>query len=159
MNEELLHDAIGQIGEGLTVPVDALRRRRKFPWAGLCAAAACLCIVIGLAYPGFSARNDSQQEMMQDEHMTEAKNSHTVCLQATVVEVYDSYLVVSTQTAESGSTAADSMSTAYSAIEVSLPEGAEDFSAGDQVEIFYDGIMLERYPPVIPTVYKIEKVR
>lgn len=158
MNEELLHDTIGQISEELTAAVDALRHRKRFPWATLCAAAACLCIIAGLFFPNLSARNDSRQEMMQDEHMTEAGNTDTVCLRAIVLEVHNSYLLVSTQASESGNTTADSTSTAYSAIEVSLPKRADVFSVGDEVTIFYDGTMLERYPPVIPTVYRIEKV-
>jgi len=49
MRVDVLHDAMTLLPEELLLPVDALRRKKRFPWRSLLATAACLCLVVGLA--------------------------------------------------------------------------------------------------------------
>lgn len=45
---EHIHDALTLLPEELLTPVDALRRRKRFRWQPIAAAAACLCLIAGL---------------------------------------------------------------------------------------------------------------
>ena len=46
MNEQHIHDAIGEISEELIDPVARLRMKKRYPVAKWVAAAACVCLVL-----------------------------------------------------------------------------------------------------------------
>ena len=49
MRPEQFQDAMTLLPEDLLEPVDALRRKKRFPWKSVLATAACFCLVLGLA--------------------------------------------------------------------------------------------------------------
>jgi len=50
MKPEAFQDAMTLLPEELLEPVDALRRKKRFPWKSILATAACFCLVLGLAF-------------------------------------------------------------------------------------------------------------
>lgn len=53
MKQEMIHDALNLLDDGLIEAVDTLRaskRKRKLPWVRWMPLAACLCLLAGLAF-------------------------------------------------------------------------------------------------------------
>ena len=50
MKPEQFQDAITLLPEELLESVDALRRKKRFPWKSVLTTAACFCLVLGLAF-------------------------------------------------------------------------------------------------------------
>ena len=50
MKPEQFQDAMTLLPEELLEPVDALRRKKRFPWKPALTTAACFCLVLGLAF-------------------------------------------------------------------------------------------------------------
>lgn len=71
ISAEHIHDALTLLPEELLKPVDALRRKKRIPWKGMTAAAACLCLVVGLWFllPGavsMDSANGSAEYLPED---------------------------------------------------------------------------------------------
>ena len=59
MIAEQLHDALTGLPEEMLTPLEAIRKKRPFPWKAVSAAAACLVLFAGLLlFPG-QAKNAS----------------------------------------------------------------------------------------------------
>ena len=80
MKPEQFQDAITLLPEELLEPVDALRRKKRFPWKSVLTTAACFCLVLGLTL-GYakliapaSKENDAAAEDAAEMPMQEAVN-------------------------------------------------------------------------------------
>lgn len=103
MKADEFHDAMTLLPEELLEPVDALRRKKRFPWRSVLATAACLCLVVGLAL-GYaqivapaSAENSSAMDEAgapMPEAVTQSKADAPSLVE--VVEVADGYVRVVT---------------------------------------------------------------
>lgn len=59
IDSQNIHDALNLLPDDLLAPVDALRRKKRFPWKPIASVAACLCLCIGLwqFFPGAAMEN------------------------------------------------------------------------------------------------------
>ena len=48
IDSQNIHDALNLLPDDLLAPVDALRRKKRFPWKTIASVAACLCLCVGL---------------------------------------------------------------------------------------------------------------
>lgn len=102
MNAENLQDAISLLPEEMLADVDRLRQKKRAPWKGVIAAAACLCLLASLWWlqnGGIKAESGSTapDRYFNDGAGMEAvdSNSHTAApMVATVVEVQTDRLIV-----------------------------------------------------------------
>lgn len=101
---EHIHDALTLLPEELVAPVDALRRKKRIPWKGLCAVAACLCLVAGLWFllPGavaMDSANGSAEHAPGDgfgavSDSVTGESAHGTILTATVLTVEEDCVTV-----------------------------------------------------------------
>jgi len=109
MNAEHLQDAISLLPEEMLQDVDQLRRRKRNGWKGIIAAAACLCVLVGLwslgnggikAESGSAAPDryhESNSIVNSNDGTNEESaigNSQPVPMAATVLEVQDDRIYV-----------------------------------------------------------------
>ena len=61
MTEEKLLDAMALLPDGMLEETDRLRQKKRIPWKGIAALAACLCLVAGiwLIQPGSKAAENA----------------------------------------------------------------------------------------------------
>lgn len=150
MNAEQLQDAISLLPEKMLYDVDCLRQKKRTPWKGFVAAAACLCLLAGLwtlqnggikaesgsspmeRYPVSNAAGDM-------EYATES--SQFAPMFATVLEVYEDRIIVR-----------EEYTCVVKPITVMLTELEEvpTLYSMDRIYIYYS----EKTDPLIP--YKIE---
>ena len=59
IDSQNIHDALNLLPDDLLAPVDALRRKKWFPWKTIASVAACLCLCVGLwfFFPGAAEKN------------------------------------------------------------------------------------------------------
>ena len=69
-----------------------------------------------------------------------------------ITEVHDQSIVVSVNDGEDELKSSDKMRVS---LNVKLKDSMTTFKVGQQVKIFYDGVILESYPAKIDTVYAI----
>lgn len=107
MNPETLLDAMQYLPDALLEQTDRLRKSRSVPWQRWAAMAACLCLVLGIAYafmlPGAKSQNgagtDGQvQGEMEIGDVTQSSKAEY--LLATVTEVKADCLTVKMATGE-----------------------------------------------------------
>ena len=48
IDSQNIHDALNLLPDDLIAPVEALRKKKPFPWKALTALVACLCLCVGL---------------------------------------------------------------------------------------------------------------
>lgn len=101
MNAEILQDAISLLPEDMIADVDRLRQKKRTPWKGVIAAAACLCLLVGLwslGNGGIKAESGSaapDRYYNDDAGMESAEsNSQSAPMVATIVEVQDDRIIV-----------------------------------------------------------------
>lgn len=81
MKTENLVDALELLPEELLEEADRLRRKKPFPWKGITALAACLCLVAGLWFmiPGqksLDAAPENAGGIDRDEHFSKDESFH-----------------------------------------------------------------------------------
>jgi len=102
MNAENLQDAISLLPEEMVADVDQLRRKKPNPWKGVIAAAACLCVLLGLwslGNGGIKAESGSaapDRYYNDDAGMESFESNSQVApmMVATVVEVQEDRIIV-----------------------------------------------------------------
>lgn len=102
MKPDVFHDAMTLLPEDLLEPVDALRKKKRFPWKSVLATAACFCLVLGLAlgYAKIVAPASAEDaagnaaEMPMQEAVTQSKSEAPSLVE--VVEVTEDYIMVVT---------------------------------------------------------------
>ncbi len=171
MNEAQLHDALGELPEELLAPVDALRTRKRTPWVKWISMAACLALIVGFStwlLPDFfggvamdnagEAAPELQYGCLDDAGMApndcvqnSASSTGLHSFRATVLEVHDTYLLVTPKEGQPEASTAGQ-------IEVSLPQLQQlpDIAIGDAIEIFYDGMLQETFPARATKVFRID---
>ena len=101
MNAEIFHDAISLLPEELLQDVDALRQKKRTPWKGVIAAAACVCLLMGAwalhnggikAESGSSAPNRAEDAGAGMEHSQDC--SQISPMEAIIVEVQNDRIIV-----------------------------------------------------------------
>lgn len=107
MNPETLLDAMQHLPDELLEQTDRLRQSRSVPWQRWATMAACLCLVLGIAYafllPGAKSQdgagtNGQAQEEMDIGDVTQSSKAEY--LLATVTEVKADCLTVKMATGE-----------------------------------------------------------
>ena len=96
MNPELLHDAISLLPTDLLADVDHLRQKKAKPWKGLLAAAACLCLVVGLWHilPDDMKAMDAENGNGMGMDYQSAESATAAPMTATVIEVQEDQIIV-----------------------------------------------------------------
>ena len=99
MKPETFQDAMTLLPEELLAPVDALRRKKRFPWKSVLATAACFCLVVGLAV-GYSriiapaSAEDAEENMAPaQEHCSQSKTDPPSLVEVVQVEADHVYVV------------------------------------------------------------------
>ena len=165
MKPEHLMDAIGQLPEELIAPVAEKRNRRKLPWMPLAAVAACLCLL--LAAPTrlpTAEKNDAAEapmEMAPDSVLMDsvtgnqgnAYGATQATFQATVVAVFENYLLVEPAEDSWERTSADRVE-----VTIPNPQDGQTFAPGDRIRVTYSGTLLESYPAQAQNVTEIERL-
>lgn len=155
MNGENIMDAIGELPEDLLAPVAELRKKKRvhwMQWASL--AAACLLLVlIPLYWLGGGAETGDLLRSLDKENTMEEKDyggqlngqsQETVqyhSFRATVLEVDGQCILVRPMEGECELLSADKIYVSFRQLE-NVPR----IEVGDQVEIFYGGMLQETYP-------------
>lgn len=146
MNPELLHDAISLLPADMLADVDQLRQKKPKPWKGLLAAAACLCLVVGLLYilpDDMKAMDAANGSGMGMDHQS-AESVTFAPMTATVIEVQEDTIVVLP-----GDVITDSQPITVLLTELEeIPPISED----QRVRIYYS----ESTDPLVP--YRIEVI-
>lgn len=162
MTEEQFHDALNELSDDILAPVERLRMKKNRVWVRWCTAAACVCLAAGLAayVLPYESANDSRKENhpsevkdeLIDKGLCASQSMTDKCIRATVLEVHDGFILVEPLDGEAELLHTDR-------IEVSLRDldPNETYVPGDQVSIYYDGILQECYPARAQTVYSIIK--
>ena len=149
MNEQHIHDAIGELSEEILAPVAKLRQKKRYPVAPWVAAAACVCLLLCLpmgmldkAAPE-SALNNGTAEMQKEDLFYGATmdKANADIFQAKVLEVYEGTALVEPLEGEQERSSADKFHISLQHLK-DLPE----IQVGDVVEIVYDGLIQETYP-------------
>lgn len=112
MNAEQLHDAISLLPEDLLEPVDKLRQKKPVPWRSVAALAACTCLIVGLwfFFPGDQKTADNCGAVKEPGDgysglLDSVEESTTeIYLLATVLEVAQDHIIVSTDAQLKGGT-------------------------------------------------------
>lgn len=167
MNEQHIHDAIGEISEELIDPVARLRMKKRYPVAKWVAAAACVCLVLLSVPLGLSALSggtkaesaDRAPEMnMGDAYggiMDQASEvqAEVAVFRAKVLEVHEKTVLVEPLEGEMERNSCDK-------IYVSLTQlqHVPIIQPGDILQIQYNGRIMESYPGQINIAYAIEVI-
>lgn len=163
MNESQIHNAIGELSEDLIDPVAKLRQKKRYPVLKWVAAAACICLLLGLplgrndflTVKSESTTGGVRNEMKQENDYASVEDCVSVItFRAKVLKVYDkSCILVEPLEGEAERSSSDRF-------EVSFPnlEQIPEIKAGDTVIITYDGMIEEIYPCRLPGVYAIKVV-
>ena len=149
MNQQHIHDAIGELSEEILAPVAKLRQKKRYPIAPWVAAAACLCLLLCLPTGMFdkaapeSALDNGALEMEKEDLFYGATmdKANAAIFRAKVLEVYDGTALVEPLEGEQERNSADQFHISLQHLK-DLPEIQE----GDIVEIVYDGLIQETYP-------------
>lgn len=151
MNAENLQDAISLLPEEMVADVDQLRRKKPNPWKGVIAAAACLCVLLGLwslGNGGIKAESGSaapDRNYNDDAGMESAESNSQVApgMTATVVEVQKDRIIV---------LPGETLTSIAQPITVMLTqlEDIPTLEKNQRIRIYYN----EKTDPLIP--YKIE---
>lgn len=151
MNAENLQDAISLLPEEMVADVDQLRRKKPNPWKGVIAAAACLCVLLGLwslGNGGIKAESGSaapDRYFNDDAGMESAESNSQVApgMTATVVEVQEDRIIV---------LPGETLTSIAQPITVMLTqlEDIPTLEKNQRIRIYYN----EKTDPLIP--YKIE---
>ena len=165
MNEYHIHDAIGEISEELIDPVAKLRQKKRYPVIKWVAAAACLCLLLSLPL-GASMRNgmkaegsvgapEMNMEILYGAISDEAKESSDMATEvsvfrAKVLEVDEKCVLVAPLEGEAELRSSDKIYVSVWKLK-QIPE----IKAGNILEIRYDGMIQETYPPQINGIYSI----
>lgn len=162
MNEAHIHSAIGELPEDMLIPVETLRMKKRRPVVRWIAAAACLCLLLGLPLSqddwfGVKAENSNDGMIMespQENILTDSCGStHTSVFRARVLEVHDGYILVEPQEGAHECHSSDRYEVSLSKIK-EVPQ----IKVEDIVEIAYDGMAQEVYPPRITGVFSIKVI-
>lgn len=162
MNETHIHNAIGELSEDLLTPVETLRMKKRRPALQWVAAAGCLCLLLGLSLGQggrFAVKAENTNDGMfvespQENILADSSGStHTSVLRARVLEVHDGYILVEPQEGAHKHHSSDRYEISLSKIK-EVPQ----IKVGDIVEIAYDGMVQEVYPPRITGVLSIKVI-
>ena len=164
MNETHIHNAIGELSEDLLTSVETLRMKKRHPALQWVAAAACLCLLLGLPLGSgdwFAAKAENGRYDMfvgspQENILTDTVDdsaSYVSVLRARVLEVHDGYILVEPQKGNNESNSSDRCEVSLSKIK-EVPH----IKVGDIVEIAYDGMVQEVYPPRITGILSIKVI-
>lgn len=169
MNEQHIQDALGEISEELIAPVEKLRTGKRYSWFRWAALAACFCLIAGMAlgWDGWRATSKMEDAMingkpenapaeMEDplySYGSIADGTSLPCFRAKVLEAHDTYMLVEPLEGEQERTSADKIEVSFAKLE-QIPA----LKPGDTVEIFYDGMLEEVYPPRARNVVFIKVV-
>lgn len=151
MNAENLQDAISLLPEEMVADVDQLRRKKPNPWKGVIAAAACLCVLLGLWSLGNGGIKAESGSAAPDRYyndnagMESAESNSQVApgMTATVVEVQEDRIIV---------LPGETLTSIAQPITVMLTqlEDIPTLEKNQRIRIYYN----EKTDPLIP--YKIE---
>lgn len=151
MNAENLQDAISLLPEEMITDVDRLRRKKHTPWKALVAAAACLCLLVGLwrlGNGGIKAESGSaapDRYYNDDAGMESAESNSQIApmMIATVMEVQEDRIIV---------LPGETLTSIAQPITVMLTqlEDIPTLEKNQRIRIYYN----EKTHPLIP--YKIE---
>ena len=159
MNEQHIHDAMGELSEQILAPVAKLRQKKRYPVAAWVAAAACVCLLLCLPKGVFdtakaeNAMPNAAPEMEQEDHFYGATMDKVaaVTFRAEVLELYDGMVLVEPLEGEREPLSADKFHISLQHLK-DLPE----IQVGDIVEIMYDGLIQETYPCRITGTFSIK---
>lgn len=153
MNAENLQDAISLLPEEMVADVDQLRRKKPNPWKGVIAAAACLCVLVGLWSLGNGGIKAESGSAAPDRYyndnagMESAESNSQVApgMTATVVEVQEDRIIV---------LPGETLTSIAQPITVMLTqlEDIPTLEKNQRIRIYYN----EKTDPLIP--YKIEVI-
>ena len=153
MNAENLQDAISPLPEEMVADVDQLRRKKPNPWKGVIAAAACLCVLVGLWSLGNGGIKAESGSAAPDRYyndnagMESAESNSQVApgMTATVVEVQEDRIIV---------LPGETLTSIAQPITVMLTqlEDIPTLEKNQRIRIYYN----EKTDPLIP--YKIEVI-
>ena len=111
MKPEIFQDAMTLLPEEMLAPVDALRRRKRLTWKSVLATAACLCLVVGLAWgyariiaPASAANEAGDMAPPQEEHVSQSQAEEPSLVEVVRVEA-DHIFVVNPSSSNSDSCA------------------------------------------------------
>lgn len=164
MNEQHIHDAMGELSEEILAPVAKLRQKKRYPVAAwMAAAVACLCVVACLPKGVFdTAKAESampnaapDMEMELEDHFYGATMDkvNVAIFQAKVLEVDERAVQVEPLEGERELLSADKFYISLYHLQ-DLPE----MQVGDILEITYDGLILESYPCQITGTISVKVV-
>ena len=167
MKESQLHDALNELDEELIMPVAALRAKKRYPWMKWVAMAACFCLILSVPFlwqtSSDNAAGSVVQNMSQDKvygYMADSSSNEALSgsvsvafFTAQVLEVHETYLVVSPLEGEREYGSTDRIEVSLAGIS-QLPQ----FTVGDTVRVFYSGELEEVHPVRADGVWKIEIV-
>ena len=163
MNEQHIHDAIGELSEEILAPVAKLRQKKRHPIAPWVAAAACLCLLLCLPKGVFdtakaeNAVSNAAPEMdmdMEDHFYGATMDKVNVAMfRAKILEMYDGTVLVEPLEGERELLSADKFHVSLGHLQ-DLPE----MQVGDILEITYDGLIMESYPCQITGTISVKVV-
>lgn len=160
MNETHIHNAMGELSEELILPVEKLRMKKRHPVLQWVAAAACLCLLLGLPLgkgDWFAAKSENGSDGMfvgssQENILADSSGStHVSVFQAKILEVHDEYILIEPLEGTDERNSGDRYEVSLSKLK-EIPQ----IKVGDRVEIAYDGMVQEVYPPRITGVFSIK---
>ena len=100
MKPETFQDAMTLLPEEMLEPVDALRRKKLFPWKSVLATAACLCLVVGLALgyariiaPASAANEAGDMAPPQAENVSQSQTEEPSLVEVVRVEADHMFVV------------------------------------------------------------------
>ena len=159
MNEQHIHDALGELSEEILAPVAKLRQKKRYPIAPWIATAACLCLLLCLPMDRLdkaapeSALDNGTAEMEKEDIFYGATmdKANAAIFRAKVLEVYDGTALVEPLEGEQELSSSDKFHISLGHLQ-DLPE----IQVGDVVEITYDGLIQETYPCRITGTLRIK---
>jgi len=153
VREDKIHDAIGELPEDLLIPVEKLRRKKRYPVMKWAAIAACFCLLLILPL-STGMQNAAKAENLQDAPKEEAKQDNAYAgltddagisvFLGKVLEKYETGVLVEPLEGESELLSSDKIVVSFWNLK-QVPEIEE----GDILEIVYDGMIQETYPAQI----------
>lgn len=157
MKPDVFQDAMTLLPEEMLEPVDALRRKKLFPWKSVLATAACLCLVVGLALgyariiaPASAANEAADMAPPQEENVSQSKTEEPSLVEVVRVEA-DHIFVVNPSSSNSDSCALRAP-IKITFEKISTPPA---FEVGQRLLIYWDSADYDATEHMI-TPYRIE---
>ena len=161
MNEQHIHEAMGELSEQILAPVAKLRQKKRYPVAPWVAAAACVCLLICLPKGVFdtakaeSAMPNAALDMELEDHFYGATMDkvNVAIFRAKVLDVDERAVLVEPLEGARELLSADKFYISLHHLQ-DLPE----MQVGDILEITYNGLIRESYPCQITGTISVKVV-